>query len=340
MLISLNNRSSRAGAPNENYARELFELHTLGRDAYLNSAYDHWRQVPGAEKGHPEGYIDQDVYEAARAFTGWGLEDGTGTGMGQALPRTGKFTYVDAWHDQYQKRVLGLEFDPYQPPMTDGNRVLDLVARHPATAANIIRKLAWRLGLGHPSPGNLKTAVALWTREHAAPDQIAQVVRHLVLRTDFSQAPARIRRPLELALAYVRAVGMEFTPTEGLLGELDVAGQRLFGWITPTGLPDDDDFWLGVNAIRRRWTLVAGLTENWWGTGPVALTGAPVVDGAGFLTRWSSLLFGAPQPQLTTDILNTVRLPAGKPLTDEGLARKMLAWLAMAPAFQLRGAAA
>jgi uncharacterized protein (DUF1800 family) len=340
MLMSLNNRSSRTGAPNENYARELFELHTLGRDAYLNSAYDRWRQVPGAEKGHPVGYIDQDVYEAARAFTGWGLEDGAGTGMGTALPKSGKFAYVDAWHDQYQKRVLGVEFDPYRPPMTDGRQVLDLVARHPATATNVIRKLAWRLGLGHLSANALKRAKQVWDQGYLAPDQIALVVRQLVSDCDFSLTPARLRRPLELVLAYIRATGSELTPTEGLLGEMDVAGQRLFGWSTPTGLPDDDDYWLGVNSIRRRWSLIAGLTENWWGTGQLRFAGKGVLNGDEFLTHWSSLLFGAAQPQLVTDILAAAKLPSAKPVTDEGLARRLVAWLAMSPGFQMRGGSA
>lgn len=337
MLISLNNRASRAGAPNENYARELFELHTLGRGAYLNALYDRWRQVPGAEKGQPEGYIDQDVYEAARAFTGWGLEDGAGTGMGQTLPRTGHFAYVDAWHDQYQKRVLGNEFDPYQPPQADGRRVLDLVARHPATARHLVGKLAWRLGLGELSPAALKAATTLWDKTYHAPDQIAQVVRHLVLQTDFSQAPGRLRRPLELVLAYVRALGQDFTPSEGLLGELDAAGQRLFGWPTPTGLPDDDSLWLGANALRRRWSLIAGLTENWWGTGPLKLAGGPPLSAEALLDQWSTRLHGRPQPGLARDILDALQWPANRQVSDEGQARRLVAWLAMAPAFQIRG---
>jgi hypothetical protein len=337
MLISLNNRSSRSGAPNENYARELFELHTLGRYAYLNSVYDRWRQVPGAEKGRPVGYIDQDVYEAARAFTGWGLEDGAGTGMGAALPKSGKFTYVDAWHDQYQKRVLGVEFDPYQPPMSDGRHVLDLVARHPATATNIIRKLAWRLGLGVLPDRSIKSAIAIWDKAYSAPDQIAQVIRHLVLGCDFSSAPQRLRRPLELVLAYIRATGTEFAPTEGLLGEMDAAGQKLFGWVTPTGLPDEDEYWLGVNSIRRRWSLIAGLTDNWWGTGALQGIGSGGLSCADFLAHWGTLLYGSPQPRLENDILVAAKFPSGKAVIDDGLARKMVAWLAMAPGFQVRG---
>ena len=145
MQVYLNNRSSRGGAANENYARELFELHTLGRPAYLNALYNKWRDVPGAALGKPQGYIDQDVYEAARAFTGWTIEDGAGIGAGRRLPTTGKFAYVETFHDNYQKRLLATEFDPYQPPMSDGRKVLDLVADHPATAHYVCEKLCTRL---------------------------------------------------------------------------------------------------------------------------------------------------------------------------------------------------
>ena len=334
-LVSLNNRSSRAGAPNENYARELFELHTLGRQAYLNAVYDRWRQVPGAEKGHPAGYIDQDVYEAARAFTGWTLEDGSNTGMAGPLPKTGKFTYVDAWHDQYQKRVMAVEFDPYQSPMNDGRKVLDIVATHPATAAHLVEKLSLRLGLGPLGDATFKAAVALWQRTTSAPDQIAQVVRYLVLNGNFA-GPPRLRRPLELALAYIRASGLVITPSEGLLNELSAGGQALFGWPTPDGLPDDDAYWLGVNALRRRWSLIAGLTDNAWGNGRLKVIDNEGQDPALLLAQWSVYLHGETRPGLIDDILHIARLPAGKPLKDEAMARRLVA---MAPEFQIRGEA-
>ena len=88
MLYYLNNRSSKASPANENYAREFFELHTLGAEHYLNHLYGKWREVPGALDGKAEGYIDQDVYEAARAFTGWTIEDGAGVDNKRKLPET------------------------------------------------------------------------------------------------------------------------------------------------------------------------------------------------------------------------------------------------------------
>ena len=123
MQYYLSNHSSRAGAANENFGRELFELHTLGKDVYYNDRYNRWRDVPGALAGRPEGYIDQDVYESARAFTGWTIEDGAHVDAQRVLPATGKFVYVDKWHDGYQKRVLAAEFQPFTPPMADGRQV-------------------------------------------------------------------------------------------------------------------------------------------------------------------------------------------------------------------------
>jgi hypothetical protein len=85
----------RAGAANEIYARELMELHTLGRGAYLNDRYDRWREVPGALEGKPIGYIDEDVYEAARAFTGWSIENGQKLDSQTGMSRTDRFRYVE-----------------------------------------------------------------------------------------------------------------------------------------------------------------------------------------------------------------------------------------------------
>jgi uncharacterized protein (DUF1800 family) len=340
MLWYLNNRSSRTGAPNENYARELFELHTLGRDAYLNGLYNRWRDVPGALAGQPAGYIDQDVYEAARAFTGWGLEDGSNLGGGQMMPRSGRFAYVESWHDNYQKRVLATEFDPYQPAQADGKKVLDLAAFHPATARFLAKKLCLRLVADGPPESLIASAAKVWTESRDKPDQIARVVSHIVLSKEFAQIRGgKVKRPLELVASYARATGIEFAPSEGLVGEMDGAGQRLFGWPTPTGHPDTGDAWLSANAMRRRWTLVAGLTDNWWGTGafdPLAPLGAKEVEAEQFITYWLTRLYGEPRPHMTSALMNVAGLAPGRKLNNPGLARRVVAWAAMAPDYQLR----
>ncbi|HYM04537.1 MAG TPA: DUF1800 domain-containing protein, partial [Stellaceae bacterium] len=221
MLYYLSNRSSRAGSANENYARELFELHSLGRDAYLNDKYDRWREVPGALQGKPAGYIDQDVYEAARALTGWTVEDGTGIDGQRKLPMTGRFAYVDVWHDGYQKRVLATEFDAFQPAMADGRKVLDLVAAHPATARFICTKLARRLVADEPPASLVDKAAAVWQRAARSDDQIAQTVRVIATSPEFAASRGqKVRRPRALIAAFVRATGLDMMPTEPLIYEM------------------------------------------------------------------------------------------------------------------------
>jgi uncharacterized protein (DUF1800 family) len=344
MLISLNNRSSRAGNANENYGRELLELHTLGRDAYLNDLYNRWKDVPGAAKGAPTGYIDQDVYEAARAFTGWTIEDGAGIGGGQKLPATGRFTYVEAWHDNYQKRVLATEFDPFQAPQADGRKVLDLLAYHPATARFVCTKLCRRLVADEPPAALVAAAMQVWTDNQKKPDQIKRVVAAIAKSKDMATGfGAKAKRPLELVASYARGAGIDLLVTSGLIGELDNSGQRLFGWALPTGHPDTMDYWLSSHVLRRRWTLVMGMTDNWWGTGVFSptrrLTGTLRADEA--VALWHGELTGTtPEPAAVAAILDGMRLPHDELLNQrpdyEPLIRRMVAYCAMTPSFNLR----
>ncbi len=342
MLIYLNNRSSRAGNANENYGRELFELHSLGRDAYLNDLYNRWRDVPGALKGHPAGYIDQDVYEAARAFTGWTIEDGAGLGGGQTLPVTGRFTYVEGWHDNYQKRVLATDFDPFQPPLADGRKVLDLVAFHPATARFLAFKLCRRLIADDPPEALVKAAAQVWTDNQNHPEQIKRVVACIAASPEMRQGfGGKVKRPLELAASYARGAGINVTVTDGFLNELDNSGQRLFGWAPPTGHPDVMDYWLSSHVLRKRWTLVLGLTENWWGTGvftPSARIAGAVTAGQA-LALWHQDLTGiAADPATIAAVLAPMRLAEDAPLPPaaDGVHRRLLAYSAMTSAFNLR----
>jgi uncharacterized protein (DUF1800 family) len=343
MLIYLNNRSSRAGSANENYGRELFELHTLGRDHYYNAVYDKWRKVPGATAGKPIGYIDQDVYEAARAFTGWTIEDGGTVGPGQVLPRTGKFTYVESWHDSYQKRVLGTEFDPFQAPMNDGRKVLDLVADHPATAHFLCQKLCRRLVGDNPPDALVTEAASVWTKNRAHPNQIAEVVRFIATSPAFAQSGgAKAKRPLEVAASYIRATDMPFVPTEGVINELAAGGQRLFGWAPPTGHPDINAYWLSTNAMRHRWALILGLTDNYWQTGifdPTQAMGNGNPTALETARFWSTRL--SAEPGTAEKVLSAAKIASDQrfgdtPKDPKGPLRHIVAYLAMAPAFQLR----
>jgi uncharacterized protein (DUF1800 family) len=284
LLAYLNNNTSRAGAPNENFAREFLELHTLGQAAYHPGARS-WRDVPGAAAGTPAGYFDGDVWEAARAFTGWTIAAGQRLDGAQALPRAGTFAFVERWHDNYQKRILAEEIAPFGPAMADGRRVIALAAAHPATARHLCGKLA-RFVLGDAAPpAAAARAEAAFTRHRDAPDQLARTLRALLDGPEITNpALGRVRRPLDIAAAAARALAIPLAPQAPLLAEMGRAGQALFGWPSPDGQPLDGAMYLGGGALRARWTMLLGLAQDWWGTGAsplyATLAGRPLAEAA------------------------------------------------------------
>jgi uncharacterized protein (DUF1800 family) len=260
MLAYLNNASSKASPANENYARELLELHTLGAPAYLNAQFDRWREVPGALEGKPEGYIDQDVYEAARAFTGWTYGGGQYISEGINLPRTGEFIYTEQWHDPYQKRVLAVEFDPHTAPMADGRKVLDLVAFHPATAQYVCKRLCQRYVADVPPSELIASSAQLFREKAGAKDQLAQVITHILLSPAFAQATPRLQRPLFLFASLQRSSGMLLPPDMYHQDMLNGMGQRLYGWHSPAGHPLLSGYWQSPGLLIRRWRA---MTDIW-----------------------------------------------------------------------------
>jgi uncharacterized protein (DUF1800 family) len=339
MLYYLNNKSSRAGSANENYARELFELHTLGRNAYLNNLYAQWREVPGAPQGKPQGYIDQDVYEAARAFTGWTVEDGTGIGGGQNLPKTGEFVYLESWHDNYQKRVLATEFDPYSGPMKDGKRVLDLCAYHPATANHLMRKLIKRMINDEPSEKMIQSAQAVFVEHRNSPNQLSLLSKHVAKLA--SSVPKglrqKVRKPMRLAAVFINAVNLPFDIAEGkIMPQVESAGPALYGWVSPEGPPDGLQWNLSAAYLKQRVTLIQGLSENWWGTGewnPLSnLPASPTYSQ--LLSRWELPLYGEPRPELSSALIRSQGLTGFERIGDIKTARKMVGYLACSPSFQ------
>jgi len=123
-------------------------------------------------------------------------------------PETGRFHYVESWHDPYQKRVLAVEFGPNRAPMADGDQVLDLLANHPGTAVFICRKLIHRLLADDPDPAMVDRVAAVFLNAADAPDQIAQVIRAIVADPLFASTPPhKLRRPFEYLAAIYRATG-------------------------------------------------------------------------------------------------------------------------------------
>lgn len=347
MLYYLNNADSIASPANENYARELLELHTLGAGNYLNDRYSDWRAVPGAQDGLAEGYLDLDVYEVARAFTGWSVGDGRWLAEGEQAPRTGRFHYVARWHDPYQKRILGREFPPNRGPLADGEEVLDILARHPGTARFVCEKIARRLLADDPDPGLIARLAQVFLAATEAPDQIAQVVRALVLSSEFDAPPTKLRRPFEVLAAILRAAGAEVvSPESGWHWELARAGWRQHECGPPTGHPDRMTAWTGASSLNRLVDLALYALEDWWGTARLDLSplAGPDETLRAFLARHAAGL-SAPAADGIAAEIGTAYLgvegldgPAQAQSDDQrhNAARMAMAFAALTPEFLFR----
>ena len=335
MLVYLNNQSSRAGAPNENYARELLELHTLGQAAYRGSARS-GRDVPKLADGRPAFYVDADVWEAARALTGWSIAMGQAFDGARTLPRTGDFAYVAAWHDPYQKRFLGQELDPFAPAMAHGRAVLDALAGHPATARFLCTKLA-RFLLGDPAPtAAIARAEAAFQRHAGQDDQIARTVRALLLGPEAADPTlSRTRRPLDVVAAAARGLALPFAPMPGLIGQMAAAGQVPFGWGPPDGQPLDPEGYLGATALRARWSMALAIARNTGGTGlsPLyaPLAQAPVQAVA---TELAEAVLGPDGGPVAATLAGVWTAAGRNPRPSVGEVGEIAGWLLNAPRFQ------
>ena len=351
MLYYLDGVESRASPANENFARELFELHTFGARNYLNHLHTKWRDVPGAIDGNPVGYIDQDVYEAARAFTGWTVENGAEDDDGGKRPNTGRFMVREAWHDPYQKRVLATEFDSQRPALEDGLHVIELVARHPATARHMAEKLCRRFVSDEPPEALVAQAAAEFTAAFDAPDQIARVMKVILLSAEYRSAPAtKFKRPLEFLASYLRATGADFAPRMDVVYQLDEMGQHLFRWPTPTGHPDASGYWQSGTFLLRRWNLPLTLRDDSWkGIASfhfLTLTPTDRTTAGQVLSYWSQRLFGREAAEKSRAVLLQIltdndEADAGTEFSGDDKDRDIriascVALLAASPEFQYR----
>ncbi len=282
MLFYLDNLFNTADGPNENYARELMELHTLGAENYLGAVPA--SQVPVDADGVPTAFVDEDVRELARCLTGWTVDEATGA-----------FTYVHDRHDQGAKRVLGLDIPPDLPPMEDVRRVLDRLATHPGTARFVSRKLCRRLVADDPPESLVDAVAATFLAAADEPDQLARVVRVILLSAEFAATwGAKTKRPFEVVASAMRAMNPDFTMdlsqdmTWSILWLFWATGHAPYEWRPPTGYPDTAAPWLGSNPLVMTWRMI-----NW-------LSDARGPDGA---TYPFDVVAGTPQEVVTAEQL-------------------------------------
>ncbi len=215
---------------NENYARELMELHTLGVDG---------------------GYTQDDVVDVARILTGWTID------------RRGdhRFQFQSAAHDRGEKVVLGRTF-PAGHSMDEGRALLAMLASHPATMHHISAKLCARFVADVPPDGCIDDAVRAWQRTDG---QILEVVRAIVHSQDFwatANVQAKVKSPLEFVVSAVRAVGGTPDATPRLAQQLQRLGQPLFQQSTPNGYPETQDAWVNSGALLARMNFAVALASG------------------------------------------------------------------------------
>ncbi len=276
MLIYLNQyesfASNGAGYGNENFARELLELHTLGAEVSYGAIPRN--QVPGWP--NPQGYCEADVKDAARALTGWTF-DISWVSWRWGGGNTGQFLTVDwnRWgqriHSIESKMVLGVSMPPNRTALQDGQHLLDILAQHPATGRFIAKKLCRRLIGDFPPQSLVDSAAQLFTSLWQAPNQIAQVVQHILLSNDFSSTwGQKVKRPFEIAVSALRAGNGNFPFTMLPADESTVnafhwyyeaSGHPLFAWAPPNGFPDMRGAWISSNPRVALWRTLHWLVD-------------------------------------------------------------------------------
>ncbi|HEV7857932.1 MAG TPA: DUF1800 domain-containing protein [Pyrinomonadaceae bacterium] len=227
---------------NENYARELMELHTLGVDG---------------------GYTQKDVQEVARCFTGWTIfaPRGAGGGGGGKMEDAGKFYFNPRLHDEGEKLVLGHKI-PAGGGLKDGLMVLDILAHHPATAKHLAFQLSQRFVSDNPSPALVERVANAYTKSGG---DVRETLRAIFTSPEFN-APeayrAKIKQPFELTVSAIRALGGETNGGPALQQWVSRMGQPLYGYQTPNGYADMAEAWVNTGALLERLNFCLALAGN------------------------------------------------------------------------------
>ena len=293
MLFYLDNVYSGADGPNENYAREVLELHTLGEEHYYGAVPA--SEIPVDAQGIPLGYCDEDVRELARCLTGWSVDEDTG-----------EFLYRADWHDDGAKTVLGLDIPAGLPPLEDVRRVFDRLAVHSGTARFVCKGLYRRLVSDTPSTELVDAVAAVFLAEAGSDDQIARVVRTILLSPEFSATwGEKIKRPTELIVAAMRAMNPDFDLpldadfTNVVFWLMTETAHMPFEWRLPTGYPDTADKWTGSNAMVMSWRMINYLSDAVDPQGlyffdTVAATPSDLVSAVDLADYWIDRCLGRP----------------------------------------------
>jgi uncharacterized protein (DUF1800 family) len=237
---------------NENYARELMELHTLGVDG---------------------GYTQKDVQEVARCFTGWTILQPRGgaaavnalTGREQARNAmrgpAGSFFFNVRAHDDGEKTVLGQKI-PAGGGFNDGLKVLDILAKHPSTAKFIATKLVRHFVADNPPPALVNRVAAAFTKSDG---DIRETLKAIFFSNEFYSPEsyrAKVKRPFEVAISAIRVLGADTNGGPGTHQWIARMGEPLYGYQTPNGYSDTAESWVNTGGLLERMNFGVALAAN------------------------------------------------------------------------------
>ncbi len=242
---------------NENYAREVMELHTLGVDG---------------------GYTQADVTQAAKVLTGWTIfpfnENGPGAAYRKVIDRIGEdklierglvhhgdFMFTPTRHDTGEKTVLGKRFAA-NGGYEEGVDLLQMLAHHPATAKFISKKLAVRFVNDNPQQSLIDKMAKTFLDKNG---DIKQVLITMVNSPEFWSKEAiteKTKSPFELAISSLRALDATITQPYQVYNWVDKMGQKMYYYQAPTGFPDKGQYWINTGALLNRMNFGLALTAN------------------------------------------------------------------------------
>jgi uncharacterized protein (DUF1800 family) len=266
---------------NENYARELMELHTLGVDG---------------------GYTQQDVQEVARAFTGWSIAQAPDADsaaqmrrqasrleLGSQPGQRGDFMFRPFLHDTGVKTILGHTIKA-GGGIEDGEQVIDILAHQPGTARFIATKLVRRFVSDTPPQSLVDRVSETYMKTDG---DIREMMRTILTSPEFAEPEAyqsKIKSPLELVVSAIRALGGRTDGGPQLAQTIESMGQPLYRFEAPTGFPDRATFWMNNGVLMERINFGIALASN-------RIPGTRV-DLKGFSDPESAALFlGSPEFQ-------------------------------------------
>ena len=232
---------------NENYARELMELHTLGVDG---------------------GYTQKDVQEVARCFTGWTIFQPRGGAAavnalrGEAARRTpGTFFFNHRTHDDGEKIVLGHKIAA-GGGINDGLKVLDILAHHPSTAKFIATKLVRHFVSDTPPPALVERVAAAFKKSDG---DIRETLKAIFFSNEFNSPEAyraKVKRPFELVISAIRTLGADTNGGPGTHQWMARMGEPLYGFQTPNGYSDAAESWVNNGGLLERMNFGVALAAN------------------------------------------------------------------------------